>query len=439
MDSHMTEPAAEASIRSLTTTCEELTRLVEQANRQAMVAEVASHAKTEFLARVSHVMRTSMTAILGFTDNLLDPSLSQEDRLEAVRTIKRNGEHLIELISDILDLSQIEAGKLAVNHAVCSPFQIVADVQSRMNAHALAKGLRLDVDFIGDLPETIQTDPERLRQILLNLIGNAIEFTETGGVRLVIHFSDEGLEPLLRFEVIDTGMGMDSDQLASVFDPFATAAQEQGHWRGKSGLGLSISKLLAGLLGGDLTVESAPEVGTTCRLKIATGPLDGVAMVDGAENALIVRNHEYRLRARDAEKVGLGARILLAEDGPDNQRLLSFVLRKAGAEVVVAENGRVAVDLAMAAEAGGQPFSLVLMDMQMPVLDGYSATSLWRMQGYSRPIIAVTAHAMAGDRERCLSAGCDDYTSKPIDRLRLVEVVRTWLDRAPRHESAVSS
>ncbi len=255
----------------------------------------------------------------------------------------------------------------------------------------------------------------------------------------MIHFTDEGLEPLLRFEVIDTGMGMDGDQLASVFDPFATVAQEQGYWRGKSGLGLSICKLLAGLLGGDLTVESAPEVGTTCRLKIATGPLDGVAMVDGAENALIVRNHEYRLRARDAEKVGLGARILLAEDGPDNQRLLSFVLRKAGAEVVVAENGRVAVDLAMAAEAGGQPFSLILMDMQMPVLDGYSATSLLRMQGYSRPIIAVTAHAMAGDRERCLSAGCDDYTSKPIDRLRLVEVVRTWLDRAPRHESTVSS
>ena len=186
-----------------------------------------------------------------------------------------------------------------------------------------------------------------------------------------------------------------------------------------------ISRRLAELLGGDITVESKPGEGSLFRVTVSTGPLDGVKMLDDPATATIAQPETATATKPDADK--LDCRILLAEDGPDNQRLIGFILKKAGAEVTIFENGKLAADAALAAREQGAPFDVILMDMHMPVMDGYEATGLLRQKGYDGPIIALTAHAMAGDRQKCIDAGCDDYASKPIDRMKLIETIRQWL------------
>jgi len=427
--------AAEAAAREMEEINHELEEAVQQASQMAATAEIANNAKSEFLANMSHEIRTPMTSILGFAETLMDPTLNGEERLSAVGTIKRNGDHLLAVINDILDITKIEAGKMEVTHEICSPFQVVADVQSLMQVRAEAKNLTLKVDYIGDLPETIQTDTVRLRQILINLVGNAIKFTELGEIRLVIQFADTGIESSIQFEVIDTGIGMAQDEMAQLFEPFSQVDSSLTRRHGGAGLGLSISRRLARMLGGDLTVDSAQDLGSMFRLTVATGPLDGVEMVDGPSNAIIIKDGRPVGTALDLEAEKLDARILLAEDGPDNQRLIAFMLRKAGADVTVAENGKIAFDLALAKCDEGWPFDVILMDMQMPVLDGYAAVSQLRLNGYDGPIIALTAHAMAGDREKCLNAGCDGFETKPIDRIRLIDTIKSWLGK---HSERVS-
>ncbi len=423
------------------------TRDLEEAKR---AAESASLAKTEFLANMSHEIRTPMTAILGFAENLLQPDMTDADRLDAVHTIRRNADYLLSILNDILDLSRIEAGRVQLEQIRCSPFQIVAEVESLMRIRTEAKGLALNTEILGEIPETIQTDPTRLRQILVNLVGNAIKFTEHGGVRTVIRFIREpvtaeppsalaiapGLEgidpashPRLQFDVIDTGIGLDPQQLARLFQPFTQADSSTTRRFGGTGLGLAISRRLAQLLGGDVVAESVPGAGSTFRVTLPTGPLHGVRLVSHPSEAA-PGHHEA------AESAGptphLHCRILLAEDGPDNQRLIMFVLKRAGADVELAENGRLAMDMALAARDAGRPFDVILMDMQMPVLDGYTAAGCLRRAGYTGPIIALTAHAMAADREKCLAAGCDDYTTKPIDRRKLLETISACIRRVPR-------
>ena len=400
-------------------------------------AEAANRAKSEFLANMSHEIRTPMTAILGYAENLLDTSLPNDERVSAANVIRRNGEHLLNLINDILDLSKIEAGRLNSEFLECSPGQIVAEVYGLMAVRAESKNLEWNVEFRGPMPETVRTDPMRLRQILINLVGNALKFTHEGSVRLVVSLDespshgDTPAEPRLRFEVIDSGIGMTPQQLAALFQPFTQADNSTTRQYGGTGLGLTISKRLANALGGDLTATAHPGEGSTFVLTIRTGPLDRVRMIEPASLDDFPARGIAALATRPAPSrqthISLdGVHVLLAEDGPDNQRLVAFLLRKAGAEVTVAENGQIALDQAIGAAALGEPFDVILMDMQMPVLDGYEATRRLRELGHEEPIIALTAHAMAGNREKCLDAGCTDFATKPIDRRGLLETIRRY-------------
>jgi len=414
-----------------------LKRALDAAMSARNAAEAATRSKSEFLANMSHEIRTPMTAILGFTENMLDPDLSDSEKLNAVHTIRRNGEHLLQIINDILDISKIEAGKLEVERIRCSPTQTVFDVQSLMQARASENKLELNTEYLGAIPETIQSDPTRLKQILVNLIGNAIKFTEAGTVRLVIRFLSNNPtgasrpdEPLLQFDVIDTGVGLTPEQIAKLFRSFTQADASTSRKYGGTGLGLMISKRLAEMLGGDITVKSKPGEGSLFRVTVATGPLDGVKMLDDPATTTIAQPETAA--ATKSDDLTLDCRILLAEDGPDNQRLIAHVLKKAGAEVAIKENGKLTADAALAARDKGHPFDVILMDMQMPIMDGYEATGLLRQKGYTGPIIALTAHAMASDRQKCIDAGCDDYATKPIDRKKLIETIRSRIDaRAP--------
>ncbi len=404
-------------------------------------AESANLSKSEFLANMSHEIRTPMTAILGFTETMLDEDISESDRLRAVRTVHDNGEHLLQIINDILDISKIEAGKLEFECIRFSPLKLVAEVCSLMKVRADAKHLPLDVEYVGAIPDTIQSDPTRLRQILVNLIGNAIKFCDHGGVRMVVRFLDVDPitgrgpdQPILLFDIMDTGIGMTPEQTARLFRPFSQADSSTTREFGGTGLGLTISHRLAKMLGGNITVVSKLGVGSTFHVRIPTGPLQGAKMVaPSCESGVVDADDAGGVKH---EKARLACRILLAEDGLDNQRLISFVLKRAGADVIVVDDGKKAFNKAMASICSRRDcdpdgsFDVVLMDMQMPVMDGYEATRRLREKGYTGPILALTAHAMASDRRKCIDAGCDDYLTKPIDRKRLLAAIRSQVTRS---------
>jgi signal transduction histidine kinase/ActR/RegA family two-component response regulator len=402
-------------------------------------AEAASRAKTAFLANISHEIRTPMTAILGYTDLLLDPERPHEDRGEWVRTIRRNGDHLLSLINDILDLSKIEAGKLEIEWRTCAPAEIVRDVLSLISRSALEKGLELRVEYAGPVPATIRTDPTRLRQILVNLVANAIKFTSEGSVRVAVtHEPATAATPSrLCFDVIDTGIGIPRHKLQTIFEPFSQGDVSTTRKYGGSGLGLTISRKLARILGGDLVARSRPGRGSTFRVAVETGDLTGVEMLgDLPQTKLAAPQPSPRAAAHEAEEAGRGqgslrGRVLVAEDGPDNQRLIKTYLVRAGLEVDLVANGALAVERALGAQADGKPYAVILMDMQMPVMDGYEATARLRAEGYQRSIIALTAHAMDSDRQKCIEAGCNDYATKPIQRDRLLELLERWLEHKP--------
>ena len=396
-----------------------------------LVAESANQSKSEFLANMSHEIRTPMTAILGFTDLLLDDRNFHEDpekRINAVQTIQKNGNHLLEIINDILDLSKIESGKLEIESVSYSPIAAIETVLSMMRVRSIGKGISLETVFETPIPESVMTDPTRLRQILLNLVGNAIKFTEIGGVKIICRFVN-GENKRLEFDVVDTGLGMTEEQQLRLFKPFTQADTSTTRNFGGTGLGLTISKRLAEMMGGDIViVESTPGAGTRFRATIDVGFLDGTALIYPRKNQfgeIATARQPQSKHSVDALK---GYRILLAEDGPDNQRLISFVLKKAGASVTVVENGQLAVDAAMTALGECNPFHVILMDMQMPVLDGYGATALLRARNYVGKIIALTAHAMDSDRDKCLHAGCDGYSTKPIDKDKLFHLMKYHCD-----------
>jgi PAS domain S-box-containing protein len=405
-------------------------------------AEAATRAKSCFLANMSHEIRTPMTAILGFADILLD-DLQEPQAREAAEIVKRNGEHLLTIINDILDISKIEAGKIEMEMLAWSPRQIVAEVVSLLHVRADARGLTLVDEYVGPLPETITIDPTRLRQVLLNVVGNAIKFTQSGSVRIVTRLDNpSSVEPKLRFDVIDTGIGIPADRIENLFEPFTQIEASSSRRFEGTGLGLAISRRLARMLGGDITAQSTLGNGSTFTVTVATGPLDAVRLVE--YRAEPSPPEEHRILSSREPQERLRCRVLLADDIPDNQRLISSILREAGAEVIIVQNGQEAMDKAMAVWPGRgrrhsdstQPFDVVLMDIQMPILDGLQATRRLRKEGYTAPIIALTAHAMRGDREKCLDAGCDDYLTKPIDRKKLIEALQTWMLKRPARVEA---
>lgn len=411
-------------------------QMEDELHRARDAAQATTELKSQFLANMSHEIRTPMTAILGYTDILSEGVLccstcsvySQCTHRgvghDAIDTIRRNGEHLLALINDILDLSKIEAGKLRIDLTPFSPAQLLDEVVSLMRPLAAAKQLELKTEISGALPDTVITDPIRLRQVLVNIVGNAIKFTDRGEVLLSTRWIAEA-PPRLQFEVTDTGTGMNDEQVANLFKPFVQVDNSAKRKFGGTGLGLCISKLLAEALGGDILVRSAPGVGSTFVVTTVPSPEPNDTASRSPQQ---MATHPQLLPASvPAGKIALHGRILLAEDGVDNQRLIAFLLRRAGAEVSMAENGQLAIDAVLRAREAGQPFDVILMDMQMPVLDGYEATRRLRAMDYTGPILALTAYAMSQDRQACLDAGCNDYLTKPIDRRRMLETIAKHL------------
>jgi len=396
------------------------------------VADDANRSKSEFLARMSHEIRTPMNAILGFTDVLrrgLEETLA--DRQEYLDTIHTSGQHLLALINDILDLSKVESGRLELELERCSPHKILKQVTSLLQSKADEKQISLTIEYPEPLPETILTDSVRFTQAVMNLAGNAIKFTDQGGVKIVARMRRQG-KPQMAIDVIDSGIGISPAAQQKIFEPFAQADTSVTRRFGGTGLGLAISKQLAGAMGGGIEIKSTEGSGSTFTLVVDTGPLQGIPLIDAG--AAEESQQAQRTATEDAATLPPG-RILVADDSFANRKLLEVVLRRAGVECVAVENGKLAVE-----QAQSSHFDVILMDMQMPVMDGYTATSKLRDAGYERPIVALTAHAMREDEQKCRAAGCSGFLTKPMKINEVLATLNSLLtDRAGEHATRRSS
>ncbi|MGE0525718.1 MAG: ATP-binding protein [Bdellovibrionales bacterium] len=384
-------------------------------------AEEANRAKSEFLANMSHEIRTPLSAILGFAELMKDPMLPLNERLSYAEVINRNGRQLSSIVNDVLDLSKVEAGKFEVERIPMSLSNVIAQVSSLFRGEVERKGLHLRVEPPpAKVPERICSDPTRIQQILTNLISNAVKFTHRGGIKVSIEAIDSGHGLQIGFRVKDTGIGVPLQKQQSLFQPFSQGDTSMTRKYGGTGLGLALSKRLADLLGGDLIlVESREGKGSTF-LATVNANLDDLPLTQ--ERPTIQRAVPAPRRERALE----GKRILLAEDSPDNQMLIQFYLESEGAHVDLAHHGGEAVE-----KASHGDYNLILMDIQMPVMDGYSATRSLRSEGYQRPIIALTAHAMHEERARSLREGCNEHLTKPIDRKLLIRTIKGYLEPEP--------
>jgi len=388
----------------------------EQERLEKELARNSAEAKSQFLANMSHEIRTPLAAIIGYGETLLDPDLNDQERHNSAETVVRSGRHLLDLVNDILDHSKIDANKLDVDIIPVNLPELLDEIRAFFEPRALEKGLEFNIVCEFPLPEIIATDPTRLRQIIINLCGNALKFTEKGSISLNIRF--ERARQKLVARVVDTGIGMKQEQLGRLFDPFAQATPAIARQYGGTGLGLNISRRLAELLGGEISVTSTYGEGSEFEVSIDTGPVESVHFLRDAS--------ELSQRRRQIPMVvapELRGRILCAEDNDVNRRLVSLLVGRTGAELIHVGNGAEALELALK-----EPFDLILMDIQMPVMNGRDATAALREAGLNTPVIALTANVMAEDVADYRLAGCNDHLAKPIDKQRFYEVLARYLE-----------
>jgi signal transduction histidine kinase len=385
-------------------------------------ALAASAAKSEFLAHMSHEIRNPLTAIVNYAELLLEPEAPAEERHAAIDTIRRNGLHLLEVVNDILDVSKVESRQFEIEPVECSPTQIVSEVLEMFQVRAAAKGLELTVHWKPGVPAKIVTDPFRLKQILVNLISNAVKFTNRGPVRVEVSAVVNGSwgEPALQVIVSDTGIGISEEHCRRLFVGYRQSEAWIARQFGGTGLGLAISRELALKLGGDIRVES--ELGTGSTFTVSVAAVAPQATNNAKNLAMKSTCPVYAPQ--------ISGRLLLADDAPGNRRLISALLMKSGASVDVVENGQQAIDMALSAVNQQQPYDVVLMDMVMPEKDGFTATRQLREAGYTGSIVALTANEGNEARQECLAAGCDDYATKPVDRDTLIGVISRWVQPA---------
>lgn len=371
-------------------------------------AESANQAKSEFLANMSHEIRTPMNAILGFTEILKRGYVKNEhDSLRYLNIINSSGKNLLDLINDILDLSKVESGKIELEKSRIEPDKMVGEVLQMNGMKAQEKGVDLQFKPLGPQPQTIETDLARLRQIIFNLTGNAVKFTDSGTVTVTSHLQDDPPAPQLIIQVEDSGIGIAEDKLDLIFDPFVQADSMTTRRFGGTGLGLAISRKFARALGGDITVTSEFGTGSCFTVTIPTGSLEGISLLD--PETVMANQHHQEVAQQTRWEFPQG-RVLVVDDGAENRELVQFLLEEAGLQVDQAENGQVGVDMALAAD-----YDAILMDVQMPVMDGFTATKRLRDEGMLKPIIAMTANAMKGFEQKCLEGGYSAYLSKPIE------------------------
>ena len=381
-----------------------------------VAAQTATEMKSQFLANMSHEIRTPLTAVIGYADTMLEQNVSEEDRNHTARRILNNGKHLLHVINDVLDISKIEAGQLSMEMLSISQLKLIMDVEWLIGSAIREEGLDFNVIYEFPLPEHIETDPTRLKQVLLNLLGNARKFTSEGSISLIVRYLEDKKQ--MCYEVSDTGIGMTPEEQSKLFKAFSQADESTTRQFGGTGLGLCISRQLAQMLGGDLKCESVKGRGSRFTVTIDANVTSETRFIDSLDESTTQQDF-----LKHREVPSLAGDVLLAEDNPDNQRLISMYIRNTGAEVEVVGNGQEAVEHAVARQ-----YDLIIMDMQMPVMGGAEAVKWLRDIGNRTPIAMLTANAMKEEKDRCVGLGASEFLTKPIDKQAFYNVLERYLN-----------